>query len=300
VSRLRVNASSLLIALISGAVDYLLKRALFPEANAFSSVAMGLGCGAVILWLSQARAGREQDSGLSAESVLLVVLLLVGATALGFRFVAGYGASLVALGALSLLALAPLCERSMGRVVAQLMLSASAWFVLAPWWRWFAASADLARVDLDRAFVFLGLGLGVVTPLLLSAFCRSTASSGRPAGRAILIMVVAAAVPVLVAFFWLLDGLSGLLPGVVAAELVAVLLVALRGGRDVEWLCVGPIGGAVMLVGVRFGPGVRVLSAELGRTRKIEALAILVVIVVVVAAVSSLFGRGGSRRAGGS
>jgi len=296
VSRLRVNLAALSVGIICGVIDYLLKIALFPEANAFYSVAIGLGCGTVVLWLSQFGGTREPVVGPSAETALVIILLLVGATALGFRLIAGYGAGLVALGVLSLLALAPLCERSTGRMGAQLMLSASTWFVLAPWWRWFTSTTSLVRVDLDRAFVFLGLGLGVAAPLLLSALCGQPPSSGRGNWRAVLMMFLVAVLPLAVAFFWLLDGLAGFMPGIVTAQLVVVLLIWLRGERDVEWLCAPPVGAALMLVGMRFGPGMRSLSAELGRIQKIEVLAILVVIAAIILAVSSLFSRGRARR----
>ncbi|MGQ9524897.1 MAG: hypothetical protein ACUVTZ_08680 [Armatimonadota bacterium] len=183
-----------------------------------------------------------------------VALLAASGTALSFRWQAGYGVALWAVGVAAVW-----LASGDGRALRGLALVGACMGVLRMMFEAMGTAADLAD-----PYGFTGMALGLGLGISASVVCGTL--------RGVAVAVVWTAVAVGTAAFWKIEGLQGLAAGAVAAVLTVIVLDAIepRPAEVRDPLVPAGLGLAAYIAGMRLLP----LFAGLTRAQKVQAAGI--------------------------
>lgn len=250
----------------SGIVAYYLAVTSLSDINGFYCFAVGLGTAMLLMFTARYRPPFASAwSPFGIEVAIIETMMLLAAAVLAFRWMAGYGIALCAVGMMSSFPiLFPVgavwaasrlnggsgsnllfMSQAASRFV-EVVVGSGAFLVLVALVRLFAEQSELGAhgIDITDPYPLIGLIMGACFPAALRALSQS---SGRPnlsvaslekptqlrlgrwaAARTLGIWLIAAIAPVVVAFFWRLQAAGAFLVGLAAAELFLILTL---------WLC---------------------------------------------------------------
>lgn len=227
-----ITAVGFLIFIIGTALAaYFLSTTMLQSANPFYCIITGLAA-AILIYLT---AKLRKSNAFASETSLAIVLILIAASILSFRWMTGYGAALCAVG---ITASIPLIiqlrsnnnESEISDInMVQIILSSGAFIIITALLRLFTERMGMGRsgIDITEPYPLLGLALGGIFPLLMSVMLNSTkdfgSNSGKSAVRATGIFLVVLIVSASIMFFWRAKAAGGFIAGLAISELYLIL-----------------------------------------------------------------------------
>jgi hypothetical protein len=256
-----VTLALLLSAALVAVLAYALSLKVFPPGTTFWVILCGLGAALAIVWLLAAArpavsASRRTLVAGSVQAACVCATLIVLATVVSFKLLAGYGVglALVAAWAVGFIAIAPVpaseedeatqgesagTESGLGAclTIGLLMLLVRLFLERNP---------EAPRSELGIHYVFVGLMVGVLLPMLFAAFNLRTAeraarllendgegaASRSVIGRLEVMVAFCLVAPLLVLFMWGFKAAVGLLTGLVACQVILTVLYQWQWADD--------------------------------------------------------------------
>ena len=274
----------------------LLARAVIDESVGGLCALIGAVAVLLLAWISTSATDRgDTRSSLISpvELGILSILIAVAVLAMGMRWLAGYGISLVAVGGLSALPLVyVILDRSAPAprhgIAANSSLAVAALAAVA-YVRVFleATSGHGVSVDLFETYTVPGLVIGGSLALMLGLLATTRRAALSVYFRGMSSIVLGCAIALAVAYFWRLEAVNGLMIGIAAGVFYTIVTASLsEDSNDAVSLVLG-----VSLFTVTLIPAFLDATLNLTRDQKIGVL------MWVMCSVAFLFVAMGSARA---
>lgn len=268
----------------------------------------------LVAWLAATTPAAPEEEAASGyfAYALLVVLIALAVMAVSFKVLHGFGESLALVGGLAFVAFVVAEGKRQSRSPAPALVTGgfSLVLLLAMYRVFLEKNTEKLSLTFQQHYVYFGLLLGVIAGLALLGYVQRNCQLARDefdqltalgtlAQRTALLGVIVAAAPLLVLIVWGINALNGFLVGLVAAEVIWLVLLGFTGGhlrRVVDIAAPHLYLAAALLVAIQF---TQVMLPVTGgpRLHRGIVLAVVVLIAIIWAVVAIV--RAPERPAGG-